>query len=258
MIELKNIFAGYHNKDVLKDISLTIKESSFSGIIGPNGAGKSTLLKCLCGVLKFHRGQIIINGKNITDLKKSELSKAVSYMPQTIESNLSFSVYDFVMLGRFPHLGFLKNPSKNDKKIVREVMEFTNIADFSQRKTDELSGGERQRVLIAQTIAQGTPVIVFDEPTAHLDIGAQNDILKLLKTLNRDFKKTIIATMHDLNAAGEFCDNLILLNLGQIKSCGLPEDVLNYKDIEEVYKTTVIVKTNPISNKPYVIPTTTK
>ncbi|MCL2389962.1 MAG: ABC transporter ATP-binding protein [Endomicrobia bacterium] len=258
MIELKNIFAGYHNKDVLKDISLTIKESSFSGIIGPNGAGKSTLLKCLCGVLKFHRGQIIINGKNITDLKKSELSKAVSYMPQTIESNLSFSVYDFVMLGRFPHLGFLKNPSKNDKKIVREVMEFTNIADFSQRKTDELSGGERQRVLIAQTIAQGTPVIVFDEPTAHLDIGAQNDILKLLKTLNRDFKKTIIATMHDLNAAGEFCDNLILLDHGRVKNCGLPEDVLNYKDIEEVYKTTVIVKTNPISNKPYVIPTTTK
>ncbi|MDR1940845.1 MAG: ABC transporter ATP-binding protein, partial [Endomicrobium sp.] len=130
--------------------------------------------------------------------------------------------------------------------------------DFALRKITELSGGERQRALIAQTIAQQTDALVFDEPTAHLDIGAQYEILNILKHLNAEYKKTIIASMHDLNAAGEFCDNLVLLDEGKVLSSGIPEKVLNYKDIEKAYKTAVVVKTNPMSQKPYVIPVTLK
>jgi iron complex transport system ATP-binding protein len=151
-------------------------------------------------------------------------------------------------------MNIFKSPSQNDYKVVMKVMEFMHITNLSDRKITELSGGEKQKVLIAQVLAQETDIIVFDEPTSHLDIGSQNDILKLLRDLNEKHNKTIILTIHDLNAAGEFCNKLLLLENGSVCRCGTPEEVLNYKDIERVYNTTVVVKTNPISNRPYVIP----
>jgi iron complex transport system ATP-binding protein len=153
-------------------------------------------------------------------------------------------------------MGFLKVPSEKDYEAVEKTLKFTGIEKFAQRKIDGLSGGERQRVLIAQTIAQETGILIFDEPTAHLDIGAQTEILEILRELNNERKKTVIAALHDLNAAGEFCDKLVLLDGGRIKNAGTPQEVLNYKDIEEAYDTKVIVKNNPMSNKPFIIPVT--
>ncbi|MCL1972690.1 MAG: ABC transporter ATP-binding protein [Endomicrobia bacterium] len=256
MIEIKNIHAGYSKKEILKNIDCSIAKGSFAGIIGRNGAGKSTLLKVLCGLLKPFSGQIFINGHDVYASSKKILSKTVSFMPQNIETNFPFTVEEFVMLGRYPYMNIFKIPSQKDYAAVNEVLKFAGADVFAKRYINELSGGEKQRVLIAQTIAQETDIIIFDEPTSHLDIGSQADILNILRVLNKKYGKTIVVTLHDLNAAGEFCDFLILMEEGSIRNTGHPEKVLNYKDIEQVYKTTVVVKTNPMSSKPYVIAVT--
>jgi iron complex transport system ATP-binding protein len=146
-----------------------------------------------------------------------------------------------------------KIPSDDDYAAVQKVMNFLYIKNFAEKNINELSGGEKQIVLIAQVLAQETDIIVFDEPTSHLDIGNQNDDLEILKDLNEKRDKTVILTLHDLNAAGEFCSKLVLIENGLVCRQGTSEEVLNYEDIERVYNTTVLVKTNPISNRPYVI-----
>jgi len=259
MIEFKNISAGYYKeKDVLKNISFRVESGSWTGIIGPNGAGKSTMLKVLCGLLGC-QGDVFLDSAvkehvPLTAISKPEFAKVLAFMPQSIENVFPFSVAEFVMLGRYPHLGAFKNPSSRDFKIVDEILEFIGISEFKNRNINELSGGERQKVFIAQALAQETEIIVLDEPVSYLDIGARTDILNILAALNKERKKTIVSTMHDLNAAAEFCDNLILIVDGQIKSTGSPEKVLDYKIIEETYKTKVLVKENPMSKKPFVIP----
>ncbi|GHT54472.1 iron ABC transporter ATP-binding protein [Endomicrobiia bacterium] len=254
MIHIENISAGYLNRTVLKKISCNIGSKDFFGIIGKNGAGKSTLLKVLCKLIKPYLGNIFIDNKNINFFAKKDFAKTISFLPQYVDTSLPFTVYEFIMFGRYPYMNIFKIPSDSDCNIVKKVMDFLHIMDFAERKINALSGGEKQRVLIAQVLAQETDIIVFDEPTSHLDIGSQNKLLEILRDLNEKYNKTVILTLHDLNAAGEFCNKLVLMENGEICNCGTPEEVLNYKDIERVYDTTVVVKTNPISDKPYVIP----
>lgn len=257
MINIKNIKAGYYNKEVLKNINTYINKNSFTGIIGPNGAGKSTLLKVLCGLIKPFSGTVEIEGKNILSLGEN-ISKIISFMPQNINTDFNMEVKDFIMFGRYPYMNILKIPSQKDFDAIDKVIALTGIEYLIDRNINELSGGEKQKALIAQTLAQETDIIIFDEPTSHLDIGSQNDILSILRELNEKYNKTVIITLHDLNAAGEYCDNIILLNEGQICNTGRPEDVLNYKDIETVYNTKVIVTENPVSQKPYIVPISKK
>lgn len=254
MIQIKNLSCGYNNIPIIKNISMNIKEGSFLGIIGKNGAGKTTLLKSIAGLLKPYCGNIYFDGNDIYKMKKILFAKKLSFMPQNMPIDFHFTVKDFIMFGRFPYMNMFKYASTNDYEIVEKVMVFTETKSFADRNILELSGGERQKVLIAQNLAQQTDVITFDEPTSHLDIGSQASIFKLLRTLNQKHNKTIITTIHDLNTAGEFCSHLILIDNGSVFSSGTTTEVLNYKDIEAVYNTTVVVKTNPVSNKPVVIP----
>jgi iron complex transport system ATP-binding protein len=259
MIYIKSISAGYLNKKILKNISCSIARKDFFGIIGKNGAGKSTFLKVLCNLLIPYSGFIYMYGKNITSFTKKEFAKIVSFLPQYVDISSSFNTFEFIMLGRYPYMtNTFKIPSNKDYIATKNVMNFLNISDFTRRKINELSGGEKQKVLIAQVLVQETDIIVFDEPTLHLDIGTQNNILEIFRYLNEKYNKTIILTLHDLNAAGEFCNKLILMENGSICKYGTPEEVLNHKDIERIYNTSVIVKTNPISNKPYIIPISKK
>ena len=147
-----------------------------------------------------------------------------------------------------------KLASKDDFQIVEDVMKFTETKEFAQRNINELSGGEKQKVLLAQTLVQQTDIVALDEPTSHLDIGSQATIFKLLKMLNEKYNKTIITTVHDLNLAGEFCSDIVLLDDKKVLNFGNAEKVLNYKDIEKVYDVKVVVHTNPVSKKPVVIP----
>lgn len=254
MIDIKNVSLSYDSRTVLKDISLSFKEKSFIGIIGKNGTGKSTLLKAITGLLKPVCGNIFIDYYDIYKMKKNILAKKISFMPQSMQFDFSFKVKDFVMFGRYPYINMFKPASKEDFEIVDEIMNFTEITEFAERNINELSGGEKQKVLLAQTLVQQTNIIALDEPTSHLDIGSQSAIFKLLKMLNEKYNKTIIVTVHDLNLAGEFCSDIVLLDNKKVLNFGNVEKVLNCSDIEKVYNTKVVVKTNPVSNKPIIIP----
>ncbi len=259
MIGIKNISAGYSNKEILKNISCDIDKKDFFGIIGKNGTGKSTLLRVLCNLIKPYYGNVLIDDRNINSFSRKEFAKTISFLPQYIGTSLSFTVSEFIMFGRYPYMNMFKIPSDDDYAAIKKVMNFLHIKNFAEKKNiNELSGGEKQIVLIAQVLVQETDIVVFDEPTSHLDIGNQNDILEILKKLNEKCGKTVILTLHDLNAAGEFCSKLVLIENGSVCRQGTAEEVLNYRDIERVYNTTVVVKTNPISNRPYVIPVSSK
>ena len=254
MIKIDKVSLSYDKRIVLEDISLSLKEKSFVGIIGKNGTGKSTLLKAITGLLKPVKGNIFIDNEDVYKMKKGLLAKKISFMPQTMQFDFSFNVKDFIMFGRFPYINMFKLASKEDFKIVEDIMNFTETTEFAARNINELSGGEKQKVLLAQTLVQQTDIIALDEPTSHLDIGSQATIFKLLKMLNEKYDKTIITTVHDLNLAGEFCSDIALLDNKRVLNFGSAEKVLNYKDIEKVYDVTVVVHTNPVSKKPVVIP----
>ena len=254
MIKIEKVSLSYDKRVVLEDISLNLKEKSFIGIIGKNGTGKSTLLKAMTGLLKPVKGNIFIDNEDVYRMKKNILAKKISFMPQTMQFDFSFNVKDFIMFGRFPYINMFKLASQDDFKIVEDVMNFTETIEFAQRNLNELSGGEKQKVLLAQTLVQQTDIVALDEPTSHLDMGSQATIFKLLKMLNEKYNKTIITTVHDLNLAGEFCSDIVLLDNKKVLNFGSSEKVLNYKDIEKVYGLKVVVKNNPVSNKPIVIP----
>lgn len=254
MIKIDKVSLSYDKRIVLEDISLSLKEKSFVGIIGKNGTGKSTLLKAVTGLLKPIKGNIFIDNEDVYKIKKGLLAKKISFMPQTMQFDFSFNVKDFIMFGRYPYINMFKLASKHDFQIVEDIMIFTQTTEFATRNMNELSGGEKQKVLLAQTLVQQTDIIALDEPTSHLDIGSQATIFKLLKMLNEKYGKTIITTVHDLNLAGEFCSDIVLLDNKKVLNFGTAEKVLNYKDIEKVYDVNVVVHTNPISKKPVVIP----
>ncbi|MDR1400948.1 MAG: ABC transporter ATP-binding protein [Endomicrobium sp.] len=254
MMHIDNVSAGYLDKEILKSISCKINEKDFFGVIGKNGVGKSTLLKVLCKLIKPYSGDVFVNCKNINYFSRREFAKMIAFLPQHVDtSSLSFSVFEFIAFGRYPYMNIFKIPSGKDYVVIKRIMDFLQITNLAQRKINELSGGEKQKILIAQVLAQETDIIVFDEPTSHLDIGSQNDILGILRDLNENYNKIIILTLHDLNVASEFCNKLVLLENGSICKYGTPEEVLNCVDIERVYNTEVIVKINPISHKPYVL-----
>ncbi len=253
MLEVKNLVCGYNKKLILKKIDFQINDKEFFGIIGPNGSGKTTLFRALTGVLKPSEGEILFKNKNISEIKFNELARYVAVVSQNLDTELYLTVEEYILLGRIPHykkFQFFEN--KNDLEVAERCMQLTNTLKFKKSFIGELSSGERQLVAIARGLAQDTEILLLDEPTAHLDINHQVNILNLLKKLNREIDLTVIIILHDLNLASEYCDRLMLLNEGQLYKIGNPNEVLTYKNIEEIYKTLVIVKENPISNKPYI------
>ncbi len=253
ILEIKNLYGGYYKKDIIKGISLKIQKGEFLGIIGPNGSGKSTLLKLISGTIHRHQGQIIFQNKDITLTPLKELYRKIAFVEQDTLVNFAFTSWEIVLLGRTPHLRRLESESQKDKDIAHNAMSLTDTIKFKNEFINELSSGERQRVIIAKALAQEPILLFLDEPTSHLDIGHQIQILGLLKRLNKEKGLTVVIVLHDLNLASEYCDRLLLLNHGQTYHLGTPEDVLTYQAVETVYKTIVVVKKNPISSKPYVI-----
>ncbi|OGS26522.1 MAG: hypothetical protein A2297_02855 [Elusimicrobia bacterium RIFOXYB2_FULL_48_7] len=252
LLDIKNLSCGYDGKEIIKNISFSVNKGAFLGILGPNGAGKTTLFKALAKFLKPMNGGIIFQGENTAGISAGNLAKKVAVLPQVLDVPFSFTIEEFVLLGRHPHLKKLEIPKKKDYAIVENAMAKLDIDYLRHRKLKDLSGGERQRALIAQALAQEPELLLLDEPVNHLDIKHQIEILDLLKDLN-SAGLTVIIILHDLNLASEYCDNLLLLNDGRIHSSGTAESVLKYEILEEVYKTVLIVEKNPLSGKPYIL-----
>ncbi len=253
MLEINNLTCGYDSKFILQDIDFKVENKELMGIIGPNGSGKTTLLRAITKVLKPKKGEIFFEGENIWQMGFRDLAKKIAAVSQNLVLN-QMTVEEFVLLGRIPHyqkFQFLE--TKEDLEIAEKSLELTDIFKLKDRAISEISGGERQLVLIARALAQEPKLLLLDEPTAHLDIAHQVKILDLIKRLNKEFGLTVIMVLHDLNLASEYCQRLVLINEGRIYKIGTPFEVLNYKIIEEVYKTVVVVEKNPISFKPYIL-----
>lgn len=253
ILEVNNLCCGYDSKAVIKDISFSVSEGDFLGIIGPNGAGKTTLFRAVSNILPHWEGNILYKGKDVSKITPRDFAREVAVIPQILEIPFAFSVEEFVLMGRFPHVERFKALKEKDYKILEEVLKLTDTFAFCKRKMSELSGGERQRIILAQGFAQQPQLLLLDEPTAHLDIGHQVQVLDLLKKLNKEKNLTVIIVLHDLNLASDYCDRLILLKEGAVFKEGSPRHVLTYQNIEEVYKTVVVVKENDISSKPYIL-----
>jgi iron complex transport system ATP-binding protein len=222
------------------------------GIIGPNGSGKTTLLRLSSRVLLPRKGNIYFQDKDIFRMDLKEFCRSVAFVSQDIATTFSFSALELVLMGRIPHLRRMQFETKKDIEISESALALTDSLGLKDKRIDELSAGERQRVVIARALAQEPVLLFLDEPTSHLDIGHQIQVMDLLKKLNRE-KLTIIMVLHDLNLASAYCNRICLLDNGSIFKEGTPEEVLTYKNIEAVYKTIVLVNDNPVTGRPNVV-----
>jgi ABC-type cobalamin/Fe3+-siderophores transport systems, ATPase components len=238
MLELKTVSYTYRNHQALRDISMVLPESGIVSLVGPNGSGKSTLLKCINRILK-PKGQILFDGKNITDLSISEVAHIFGYVPQDISSAFPLSVFDMVLLGRRPYLGWTATP--HDLAIVSQNIASLGLETFSLRSINELSGGERQKVLIATALSQEPRVLLLDEPTSNLDIRHQLDVMKHLRKVVIEKKLLALLAMHDLNLASQYSDQVVMLNQGTLFAQGSPKMVLTKENVKEIYRVNVVV-----------------
>jgi iron complex transport system ATP-binding protein len=252
-IKIHGVEFSYGAHNVLFGVNLEVAPGSFFGIIGPNAAGKSTLLKTIDATLKPTKGVVYFKGEDLTRLSRRDLARQMAVVPQETEVNFPFSVMEVVMMGRHPHLGRFEQESEHDYEIVRSAMEKANCWHLKDRSILELSGGERQRVILARALAQEPSIILLDEPVAHLDLSAQLEVLTLLQEMNRKHGITVIAILHDLNLAAQFCEQLIMLHQGKIFAAGLPEKVLTAENIKAVYQTEVLVIRHPITGAPQIV-----
>lgn len=252
MLQARGLGCGYHDRHILRDINLEVSAGEIMGIIGPNGSGKTTLLRTISRILKPKEGAVYLNGEDIWRMRYRELARKISVVSQGA-SDESLSVEEFVLLGRIPYfegLQFLE--TNHDLEVAEECMALTDVLGLKNRPIGQISGGERQLALIARALAQEPVLLLLDEPTTYLDIAHQVKILDLIRRFNRRTGLTVLMVLHDLNLASEYCDRIALLSEGKIHTQGPPREVLNYKVIEEVYKTVVVVEKNPVSSKPYV------
>lgn len=257
-LEVKDLKSGYGEKIILQDISFFVNKGEFIGIIGPNGAGKTTLLKTMTHIIKPKGGSVILEGKDVHRMESSEAARNFAMVGQSLFSIFSFTVMDIVIMGRTPYVGILGSESGEDLKIAEQALELTDLTDFKNRPLDELSAGERQRVLIARALAQQPRILLLDEPTAHLDIGYQIEILGLVESLKREHQLTVVCVLHDLNLASQYCDRILLLNKGMLAGFAPPEGILRYDTIEKIFKAVVLVNDKTIPHRPLVIPISKK
>ncbi|MTI69576.1 MAG: ABC transporter ATP-binding protein [Firmicutes bacterium] len=257
-VEIKDLNFGYGETLNLKDVSFSIKKGDFVSIIGPNGSGKSTLLKNIASILRPKDGLIKIDNKDIENYNSKDLAKKMALVPQNTNIAYDFSVFDVVLMGRSPYLSRFQRERDIDYKKTKEALRLTDTLHLSERNINYISGGERQRVIVARALAQDTDILLLDEPTSHLDINHQIEILSLLKKLNKEKDMTIILVLHDLNLASRFSDKIVLVNEGTILAKGIPEEVITYKNLEKVYNLDMVISTNVYTASPYIIPLESK
>ncbi|MDY6823221.1 MAG: ABC transporter ATP-binding protein [Thermodesulfobacteriota bacterium] len=254
ILTTEGLSCGYAGDAVLSDINIEIHTGQIISIIGPNGAGKTTLLRALTHHLKHQQGTIRFDGRDITTIARRELARKIAVVGQTTEQPM-MRVEDYVLLGRLPYFRrYQLIESKTDKSIARHYMRLTNTWRLKDAKMNEISGGERQLAAIARALTQEPALLLLDEPTSHLDITHQQQIMELVASLNRDLSLTVLMVIHDLNLASEYSDRLILLDgaAGRVHQSGPPDIVLTNQAIHSVYKTIVRIGTNPVSGRPCV------
>jgi iron complex transport system ATP-binding protein len=253
-LHINNVDCFYDSVKILEGISFSVQTGTFLGILGPNGSGKTTLLKSISRVLKPRKGVIILDDDDIYGMKTKEVAKQMAVVPQESTIGFSFTVLEVVLMGRAPHLSRLQRESAKDMAIAKRAMEYTGTWHLADRLVTELSGGERQRVVIARALAQEPKILLLDEPTTHLDICNQLEIMDLLKQLCVEKKLLIVGVFHDFNLTARYCDSIILLKKGKVVAAGSAFETLTSENIKRVFGIDTIVNKHPVTDLPFVIP----
>lgn len=252
-LQASGLRCGYEEREVIRGVDVELRRGEFLGLIGPNGSGKTTLLRALAGRLPLTAGEVLLEGAPLGRQPRRAVARRLAVVPQISSPPFEFTVRDIVTMGRTPHLGRLQREGPDDRAAVDEAMELTHTQELASRPVTELSGGEFQRVVIARALAQQAPLMLLDEPAAHLDIGHQVSIFDLLLRLNREEGRSILCVSHDLNLASRYCDRLVAMADGWIAAAGAPAEVLTEERVSELYDCPVRVEDGP-GGRPRVTP----
>ena len=238
-------------REVLSRVSLTTERGELVGLIGPNGAGKTTLLRAIRGGVTATTGAVTVTGGSVSSLSAREIARRVATVPQEAELSFGFSVEQAVAMGRHAHIDRFNTPDKTDQAAIADALARTSLDSLADRPVTDLSGGERQRVLLARALAQTTPVLLLDEPTASLDI---NHAIKTLETARSvvDDGTAAVAAIHDLDLAARYCDRLILLADGKVVAAGKPDSVLTSETLAATFDATAVVSRDEVTDTPRV------
>jgi len=245
---------GYGDRKVVDEVSVEIPDGKVTVVVGPNACGKSTLLKGLARLVRPQGGAVILDGGEIHKRPTKEVAKVLGLLPQNPIAPDGVVVADLVGRGRHPHQGVFTRWSAEDRAAVEEAMVLTDTASLADRVVDELSGGQRQRVWIAMALAQGTDLLLLDEPTTFLDVAHQVEMLDLLHDLNVERGTTVVMVLHDLNLAARYADHLIAVSEGRVYAVGDPSEVLDTTLVQEVFGMQSAVIDDPVSGTPLVVP----
>lgn len=249
----KGVTVGYGDRTVIDALDVTIPPGVVTTIIGPNGCGKSTLLRTLSRLLKPTSGSVVLDGEDIARLRTRDVAKKLGLLPQAPVAPEGLTVADLVARGRHPHQSWLRQWSSDDASVVERALAMTGVADLADRPVDALSGGQRQRVWISMTLAQGTDLLLLDEPTTYLDLAHAIDVLDLVDDLHES-GCTVVMVLHDLNLAARYSDNLIVMKAGSVLAQGHPRDVLTAELLHEAFGLRAMVIDDPVGDRPLVVP----
>jgi ABC-type cobalamin/Fe3+-siderophores transport system ATPase subunit len=254
MLEIDSLHVSYETKTVLEDISLNVQKGEVLALIGPNGAGKTSLIRAASGVLRPRAGQVRVLGQDITHMPPHLRATRLAVVPQARQLPANFTVYETVLLGRTPYLGWMGKPTRQDQMRVAWALERTDTLELADRLIGELSGGEQQRVLLARALAQDTPILLLDEPTAHLDLRHQSGLLNLVQELAREQHLAVLMALHDLNLVALYSDRVALLVDGRLRTSGSPDEVLTPDHLIEGYRVPLSVTVHPEYGTPLILP----
>lgn len=254
MLLIDALTIHYGPRAVLREVNLTLHPGEVLALIGPNGAGKSTLIRAASGRLKPTRGQVSLNGHAVHRWPPETRARWVAVVPQAVHLPEAFTALETVLMGRTPYLGWLGQEREQDRALAQQALDRTETRHLAARRVGELSGGERQRVLIARALAQAAPVLLLDEPTAHLDLKHQVGIVSLARRLAHEAGLMVLIALHDLNLAAQFADRVALLAEGELRALGTPTEVLTPGNLSVAYEWPVHVIPHPLHGAPLVLP----
>jgi iron complex transport system ATP-binding protein len=249
----RGVSVGYGARSVIDGLDVVIPPGVITTIIGPNGCGKSTLLRTLSRLLRPTSGTVVLDGEDIAALKTRDVAKKLGLLPQAPVAPEGLTVSDLVARGRHPHQSWLRQWSSDDADVVRRALAMTGVADLADRPVDSLSGGQRQRVWISMTLAQGTDLLLLDEPTTYLDLAHAVDVLDLVDDLHES-GRTVVMVLHDLNLATRYSDNLVVMRDGAILAQGHPREVITADLLHEAFGLRAKVIDDPVGDRPLVVP----
>lgn len=257
-LEARDLELAYGDTVVVDGLDVDVVDGTITAVIGPNGCGKSTLLRALARLIPTRRGHVLLDGKRIDRVPTREVAKVLGVLPQTPVAPEGLTVADLVARGRHPHQTWYRQWSSDDESAVAEALGWTGMSDFAERTVDTLSGGQRQRVWISMALAQGTDLLLLDEPTTFLDLAHQVDVLDLVERLHTERGRTVVMVLHDLNLAIRYSDHLVVMKEGRIVRAGPPAQVITEELLREVFALDAAVIDDPVSDRPLVVPIGTR